>query len=172
MAGFTISIQSKKELFFNKGKEYLLGFLKNGYDPKIKTIELEKKFTIKLTDDLKIGGTIDRIDQISKGNYEIIDYKTGANIPTQKEVDKDLQLSVYCMAVSKLYDVDPENIKLSLYYLDTQEKLTTYRSEEQLMEVKEKILEIRKEIENSDFKCNNSYFCQKGCEFKMFCGKD
>ncbi len=161
-----------KELFFNKGKEYLLGFLKNGYDPKIKTIELEKKFTIKLTDDLKIGGTIDRIDQISKGNYEIIDYKTGANIPTQKEVDKDLQLSVYCMAVSKLYDVDPENIKLSLYYLDTQEKLTTYRSEEQLMEVKEKILEIRKEIENSDFKCNNSYFCQKGCEFKMFCGKD
>jgi DNA helicase-2/ATP-dependent DNA helicase PcrA len=158
-----------KKLFFDKGKEYLLGFLKNSYDPKTKTVALEQKFNIKLSKDLTVGGVIDRIDEISKGRFEIIDYKTGANIPSQKDVDKDLQLSVYALAVSEMYKVKPENIKLSLYYLDTQEKITTIRTEEELQEIRNQILEIRDEIENSDFKCNNSYFCQKGCEFKMFC---
>ena len=47
--------------------------------------------------------------------------------------------------------------------------MTTKRTEEQLIDLKKEIVEIKKEIENSDFKCNNSYFCQLGCEFKMFC---
>ncbi len=158
-----------KQEFFEKGSGYLLGFLKGGYNPKIKTIALEEKFTLKINNDLKIGGTIDRVDELSKGRYEIIDYKTGANIPTQKEVDKDMQLSFYALAVSTLYKVKPEDIKLSLYYLDTQEKITTRRTAKELEELKKEILEIKKEIENSDFKCNNNYFCQQGCEFKMFC---
>lgn len=158
-----------KQEFFNKGEEYLLGFLKNSYDVKTKTIALEEKFNIKINDSLKIGGTIDRVDDLGKGRFEIIDYKTGANIPTQKEVDKDMQLSFYSLAVSTLYKVKPEDIKLSLYYFDTQEKITTYRTAEQLDELKKEILEIKKEIEGSDFKCNGNYFCQQGCEFSMFC---
>jgi DNA helicase-2/ATP-dependent DNA helicase PcrA len=161
-----------KQEFFEKGSGYLLGFLKGEYNPKIKTIALEEKFNIKINDSIKIGGTIDRVDDLENGRYEIIDYKTGANIPTQKEVDKDMQLSFYALAVSTLYKVKPEEIKLSLYYLDTQEKITTYRTAEQLDELKEEILEIKKEIEESDFKCNGNYFCQQGCEFSMFCNKD
>jgi DNA helicase-2/ATP-dependent DNA helicase PcrA len=161
-----------KQEFYKKGESYLLGFLKNGYDLKTKTISLEEKFNIKINDSLKIGGTIDRVDDLGNGRYEIIDYKTGANIPTQKEVDKDMQLSFYALAVSTLYKVKPDDIKLSLYYFDTQEKITTYRTAEQLDELKEEILEIKKEIEKSDFKCNGNYFCQQGCEFSMFCNKD
>ena len=160
-----------KQEFFKKGEEYLLGFLKNSYDVKTKTISLEEKFNIKIDDSLKIGGTIDRVDDLGQGRYEIIDYKTGANIPTQKEVDKDMQLSFYALAVSTLYKVKPEDIKLSLYYFDTQEKITTYRTAEQLDDLKKEILEIKKEIEGSDFKCNGNYFCQQGCEFSMFCNK-
>lgn len=155
--------------FYKKGEQYLIGFLENGYDSKTKTISLEEKFTLKINNNLKIGGTIDRVDGLGKNRYEIIDYKTGANIPTQKEVDKDMQLSFYALAISTLYKVDPEDIKLSLYYLDTQEKITTHRTALQLEELKNEILEIKKEIEDSDFKCNNNYFCQQGCEFSMFC---
>ncbi len=155
--------------FYKKGEDYLLGFLKNGYDSKVKTVALEQKFTLKIYNDLKIGGTIDRVDELGKGRYEIIDYKTGANIPTQKEVDKNMQLSFYALAVSSLYNAKPEDIKLSLYYLDTQEKITTRRTTEDLEKLKKEILEIKKEIEESDFKCNNSYFCQQGCEYSMFC---
>ncbi len=148
-----------KQEFFKKGENYLLGFLKNGYDKKTETISLEEKFNLKIKDctakaanELKIGGTIDRIDDLGEGRYEIIDYKTGANIPTQKEVDKDMQLSFYALAVSTLYKVDPEDIKLSLYYLDTQEKITTRRTKEDLEKLKLEIIEIKKEIEDSDFK--------------------
>jgi RecB family exonuclease len=158
-----------KQEFFKKGEGYLLGFLKNGYDKKDKTISLEEKFTIKINNELKIGGTIDRVDDLGKNHYEIIDYKTGANIPTQKEVDKDMQLSFYSLAVSTLYKVNPEDIKLSLYYLDTQEKITTRRTKEEIESLKKEIIEIKEEIENSDFKCNGNYFCQQGCEFSMFC---
>ncbi len=164
-----------KQEFFKKGEGYLLGFLKNGYDKKVKTISLEEKFNIKISPSagsgqaFKIGGTIDRVDDLGKNRYEIIDYKTGANIPTQKEVDKDMQLSFYALALSTLYKVDPGDIKLSLYYLDTQEKITTRRTKEDLENLKEEIVEIKKEIEESDFKCNGNYFCQQGCEFSMFC---
>jgi len=158
-----------KQEFYKKGEIYLLGFLKNSYDPKIKTVSLEQKFTILIDKTLKIGGVIDRVDDLEKGLYEVIDYKTGANIPTQKEVDKDMQLSFYCLAVSNLYKVKPEDIKLSLYYLDTQEKITTTRTAKQLETLKKEILEIKKEIEESDFKCNNSFFCQGKCEYSMFC---
>lgn len=164
-----------KQEFYKKGESYLLGFLKNGYNPKIKTIELEKAFKIKINPStssgqvLTVGGKIDRIDDLGGGEYEVIDYKTGASIPTQKEVDRDLQLSVYSLAVSQMFNVSPEKIKLSLYYLDIQEKLTTKRTKKDLEKVKQEILEVKKEIEESDFKCSNGYFCQQGCELKMFC---
>lgn len=165
-----------KEEFFKKGENYLLGFLKNGYDPKIKTILLEEKFILPLftvhgtqSTSLKIGGTIDRVDELPDGRLEIIDYKTGANIPTQKDVDKDLQLSFYALAISNIRKVKPEDIKLSLYYLDTQEKISTVRTNEDLERVKEEIYAIRDEIEVSDFKCNNNFFCQGKCEFSLFC---
>jgi DNA helicase-2/ATP-dependent DNA helicase PcrA len=169
-----------KEEFFKKGETYLLGFLKNGYDKKVKTILLEEKFTLPLQgtrhkaigNSLKIGGTIDRVDELPDGRVEIIDYKTGANIPTQKEVDKDLQLSFYALAMSSIKKIKPEDIKLSLYYLDTQEKISTTRSASDLEKVKEEILEIRDEIEASDFKCNNNFFCSGACEYSMFCKTD
>jgi DNA helicase-2/ATP-dependent DNA helicase PcrA len=157
-----------KQEFYKKGEEYLLGFIKNGYKTNVKTISLEEKFNIKIKD-LKVGGTIDRIDDLGKGRYEIIDYKTGANIPSQKDVDNDMQLSVYALAVSTLYKVKPEDLTLSLYYLDNQEKITTHRTVDQLTDLKAEIIEIKNEIENSDFKCNDNYFCQQGCEFSMFC---
>ena len=146
--------------------------MNNNFNKHIVPDKLEEKFTIKLFKDLKIGGTIDRIDLLDGGNLEIIDYKTGANIPSQKDVDKDLQLSVYAIAASEMYNLKPEQTKLSLYYLDNQEKISTTRTTEQLEKIKEEIYEYKKEIENSDFKCNNSYFCQQSCEFSMFCNKN
>jgi DNA helicase-2/ATP-dependent DNA helicase PcrA len=163
--------------FYKKGESYLLGFLKNGYDKKVKTLLLEEKFilpldspsTIRSGRSLRIGGTIDRVDDLGNGRLEIIDYKTGATIPTQKEVDKDLQLSFYALAMSSIRKIKPEDIKLSLYYLDTQEKISTRRTIEDLKKVKEEILKIRNEIKNSDFKCNSNFFCQGKCEYSMFC---
>lgn len=161
-----------KDQFYKKGREYLIGYFKNEFNKKIIPDKLEFKFGLKIFKDLKIGGTIDRIDKISKDEIEVVDYKTGANIPSQKEVDKNLQLSIYALAILDIYKVSPDNVRLSLYYLDTQEKITTRRSLKDLQDVKDKLYEYKLKIEKSDFRCNNSYFCQHNCEFNMFCRKD
>ena len=165
--------KSHEKEFFNKGKLYLSGFLKQGFNPKIFPTALELPFTIPLGKDLKIGGRLDRVDNLGNGEIEIVDYKTGATIPTQKEVDKNLQLSFYALAASKIptepFGKIPERIKLSLYYLDSQEKISTTRTVKQLENAVTEILKVRDEIEKSDFKCSNHMFCQMGCEFSLFC---
>ena len=159
--------------FFKKGKLYLSGFLKEGYNKKVKTVALEQPFTVPLGKDLKIGGRLDRIDDIGSGMIEIVDYKTGAKVPTQREVDKNLQLSFYALAASTIrerpFGQTPDKIKLSLYYLDQQEKISTVRTAKQLEDAKKEIFKVRDEIEKSDFGCSGHMFCQMGCEFSLFC---
>lgn len=162
--------------FFEKGKLYLSGFLKTGFNPKTPILSLEQPFTIPLGKDLKIGGRVDRVDDLGNGEIEIIDYKTGATIPGQREVDKNLQLSFYALAATKIptepFNKTPDKIKLSLYYLDEQEKISTTRTAKQLEEAVKEIHKIKEEIEKSDFKCSNHIFCQTGCEFSLFCRSD
>ena len=168
--------------FYKKGKIYLSGYLSQGFIKGRLPLLMEQKFTIPLFNDaqktnrLNIGGVIDRVDDIGDDTIEIIDYKTGANIPTQKEVDKNLQLSIYALAATNIPDKPfgkkLEKIKLSLYFLDTQEKISTTRSLKQIEKAKQEIFEVKKEIENSDFKCSNHMFCQNGCEFLLFCNSE
>lgn len=159
--------------FFSKGKIYLSGFLKHGFDPKKMPIALEQPFVVPLGKDLKIGGRLDRVDDLGDGTIEIIDYKTGATIPTQRAVDLDLQLSFYALAATKIptepFGKTAREIKLSLYYLDGQEKISTVRTEKQLEEAVEEIYKVRDEIEKSSFKCSGHMFCQTDCEFSLFC---
>jgi DNA helicase-2/ATP-dependent DNA helicase PcrA len=165
--------KSHENEFFNKGKIYLSGFLKQGFNPKVSTLALEQPFTIPLVKDLKIGGRLDRVDDIGNGMIEIVDYKTGATVPSQREVDKNLQLSFYALAASKIptepFGKIPEKIKLSLYFLDQQQKISTIRSTKQLEDAAKEIVKVRDEIEKSDFKCSGHMFCQMGCEFSLFC---
>lgn len=165
--------------FFSKGKIYLSGFLKEGFDPNILPTALEESFVVPLTlgdQRIKIGGKVDRIDTFEDGSIEIIDYKTGATVPSQREVDKNLQLSFYALAATKIpfapFNKKCEEIKLSLYFLDTQEKISTTRKIEDLERATIEIFKAREAIENSDFKCSGHMFCQSGCEYSMFCKSD
>lgn len=169
--------------FIKKGKDYLAGFLKYGFNPKNLPIALEQPFVVPLSNkysaqrtNLKIGGRIDRVDDLGNGIIEVIDYKTGANVPTQKEVDKNLQLCFYAIAATKIptepFAKTSDKIKLSLYYLDTQEKISTTRTSEQLEKAVQEIFKVREKIEKSDFKCSGHMFCQMGCEYSLFCKGD
>jgi DNA helicase II / ATP-dependent DNA helicase PcrA len=165
--------------FILKGKDYLAGFLKHGFNSKITPVALEQPFIVPISSSvtnhrpLKIGGKIDRVDMLPDGTLEIIDYKTGATIPSQRDVDKNLQLSFYALAATKIptapFGVVPEKVKLSLYFLDTQEKISTTRTQKQLEEAEGEIFKVRDEIEKSEFKCSGHMFCKTGCEFSLFC---
>ena len=159
---------------YKKAREFLYYFFKNIFDPKILPIGMEQPFVVKIRNDIQevhVGGKIDRVDK-TKSGIEIIDYKTGSNPLSQKEADNNLQLSIYALAASSINDkpfgVGPENIKLSLYYFDRPQIVTTTRTVEDLKEAKKQILDYKKQIEASDFKCSKHILC-KNCEYKMLC---
>lgn len=95
---------------------------------------LERHFVIPLTDEVLFSGIIDRLDFINDDTVEIIDYKTNMVPYTRTEIDNDIQLTGYNLAVNYLWP-QYSNVLLSLLFLRYQ-KLTTSRTPEQLEEFK------------------------------------
>ncbi|MDO8515251.1 MAG: ATP-dependent DNA helicase [bacterium] len=159
--------QSKKheEDSLDRIKKFLEEYLKTDLHKNAKPLYLEQPFMFKV-DDLKIGGKFDRVDDLGNGEVEIIDYKTGANVPSKREIDVNLQMTIYALAAATQFPI--EKIKLSFYYFDTASKITTIRTKEQLEEAKKGLLAIRDEIQQSNFQCSGSIICQN-CEFKILC---
>lgn len=158
-----------------RGARYLSEYFEGTFDPKRKTIALEQPFTVPITAEgktLKIGGKIDRIDELADGKIEIIDYKTG-RMPTRREMDASLQLSMYAIAASNIpgrpFGKKPEDIRLTLHFFDSKESVTLTRTKEQLEKEKIHIVDIARQIEHSDFRCSGNALCTI-CEYKMFCG--
>lgn len=172
--------KSHEKRMFERGRNYLLEFYKKEFNPKKIPIALEQPFVVPLNllkneRRLKIGGKIDRVDKLPGGKIEVIDYKTGVNIPTQKQIDHDLQLTFYALAAKGIneepFNKKPENIKLSLYFFDNQTKVSTTRTGKQLKEAIKEIIKWREEIEKSDFRCSGHFFC-KNCEYSLMCRAD
>jgi len=176
--GFTSKDHERKMI--ERGRNYLSGFLKREFSPKKLPVAMEQPFVVPLrhkgdTKRLKIGGRIDRVDKLRGGRIEIIDYKTGANVPSQRQVDNDLQLTLYALAATKIaeppFGKKPDDLFLSLYYFDNQKKISTKRTAVQLNEAKREIFEWREKIEKSDFACSGHMFC-KNCEYSLMCRVD
>jgi DNA helicase-2/ATP-dependent DNA helicase PcrA len=135
------------------------------------TIAIETPFNFWLGK-LKVGGRIDRIDKLPDGRIEIIDYKTGKNVPTESKVKEDLQLSLYALAAAEVRDGifgrEPEEVLLTLHYLEDDIKISTTRSKDALLFAKEQILQKTADITQSTFQCSASILC-KTCEYRMIC---
>jgi len=180
--------KSHEKRSYEAAKKYLVNYYKKEFDPKSLPVALEQPFVVPLDAEkgekrLKIGGKIDRVDSLkpssakaSEGRgIEIIDYKTGANVPTQRQIDHDLQLTFYALAATKInespFNKKPEDLVLSLYYFDNQKKVSTKRTNKQLREATKEIFEWREKIEKSDFKCSGHIFCEN-CEYSLMCRAD
>ncbi len=166
--------KQREILMKKKGEEYLHMYYEKEFDPKTKIAALEQPFTVPVTHEgktIKIGGKIDRVDILPDGKLEIIDYKTG-RMPSKREVDTNLQLSMYALAASEIpaipFGKKPEDIVLSLYFFDTQTKVSTTRTANQLQREKEAIISIAHEIEGSNFHCSGHQLCAD-CEYQLFC---
>jgi len=167
--GYQSKDHEKKAL--EKAKNLIFDYLEKNFDQKNLPLSLELPFNFSINN-LKIGGRIDRINSLEKNKIEILDYKTGANIPDEKYLAKDMQLTVYALAATEVHDKllhkKPEEVVLSLYYIEGAKKLTTTRTGKELEEAKKYILKKAEEIANSDFKCSGNRFCAN-CEFKILC---
>jgi len=154
--------------------------LKNYYNyylkirDKFTVLDTETRFEVLLENKNKkclLAGIIDRIDK-TKDGIEIIDYKTAKRLPSQQDINNNLQLSLYCLGLINRWPhfakQGLENIKLTFYYLKHQETISTRRTKKQLDNVQEQVWERLEAIEKSNFKPVPSALCD-WCGYKRIC---
>jgi DNA helicase-2/ATP-dependent DNA helicase PcrA len=144
-------------------------FYDKGFDRKIHVLALEQPFKVKITPTLTLGGKIDRIDRTEEGKLEIIDYKTGS-APKKRDPSEDMQLSVYALAAYEqgVYGEKVENILVSFYFLEGQQKISGTRNKEQLEKVKQSVSDTAEQISVSSFAPKPGKHCDF-CEFRLIC---
>jgi len=171
--------QEEERIYFEEGVRMLKHFYEKNAPWNFTVIDLESRFEISLTDEKTgethiLAGIIDRIDKTPDGKYEIIDYKTSKKMPSQEELNRDLQLSLYSLSLQKRWPhLKPEDIKLSLYFLKHGEKLSTQATPETTQKTKEHILKTVDEIQarlrdGKEFEPTPNSLCD-WCAFKPIC---
>lgn len=148
---------------YESGKKVLETYFDKHKDEKIKHVALEKPFNLKI-DGIRFYGRIDRIDPV-KGGVEIVDYKTG-NLKTQKDVDRDMQMAFYALGVKEALNMKPE--KLSFYFVEGGEKLSTTRTDEQLKQARKQVKEVVKKVKKGSFEPKPGMHC-KWCDYNTVC---
>lgn len=166
--------ETDERIAFAQGIKIIQDYFKKNDPGQVQIIDLESRFTIELNDENEthlVTGFIDRIDKTEDG-YEVIDYKTTKKLPAQSMVDDNLQLSIYLLALFKRYpqlQEQPQNIKLSLYFLRHGVKLSTVIDSKEYIEMtKARVLEIIHDIKDSDFPPRITPLCN-WCGFQRHC---
>jgi len=167
-----------EDVYYKEGIALLEKFYKTNAPWNFNVVDLESRFEFEAIDPKTgekhiISGSIDRVDKNADGSIEIIDYKTKRRMASQKDIDDDLQLSIYQLGLVKKWPHFEGNaIKLTLYFLKHGEKISSQRTGRQLDEVRQSVLETIREIEtrtkNDDFPPSPSGLCD-WCEYKQMC---
>ncbi len=157
--------------YFNKGIKFLLDYYMRHSPFRDGTIEVEKKIIIELDENSKLQGFIDRfVYNDENEEYEIHDYKTANSLPSREKIDSDRQLALYSIAIKEKYGYDKE-VVLIWHYLAHDTKIVSRRTNEQLEELKVKIIELIRKVEATiNFPPMKSALCG-WCEYKNMCPK-
>lgn len=157
-------------------------FWKRNKDKMKNIIHSEMRFRTPI-EGLTFSGAIDRVDEISKGELEIIDYKTGKE-PDKEE--REMQLALYAYAMKAQYPdkkirrltlelLSPKSPSPRIYDVDDAGNMTSPRIQAVNMnDVVKKIVDIAKAIA-SDYEkgfapVKDDSSCER-CSYKLYCPK-
>ncbi|MEK7177391.1 MAG: ATP-dependent DNA helicase, partial [Patescibacteria group bacterium] len=163
------SSKAHEDRMKKEGEKMLNNYFNKFHLSTLKIIGLEKLFKIKIAEDIFLTGKIDRIDKTNNNEVEIIDYKTGKK-PSERELTKSLQLTIYALAANdkSFFNKKLKDINLTFYYLQTPEKITLKKTEEDLIDTKDRIIDMVGEIRQNIFPANSGMHCDF-CPFKIIC---
>ncbi|MBU1129168.1 MAG: PD-(D/E)XK nuclease family protein [Nanoarchaeota archaeon] len=154
--------------YFNKGVGFLLNYYMEHKPFDDNTLETEKKILFSLGNS-QILGYIDRLAYDEKKNeYVIHDYKTSGSLPTKERIDNDRQLSIYSLAIQELFGKQQRSL-LVWHYLNFNKQIFARKSNQELEQLKQDILELIQKIESAkQFPTTKSPLCN-WCEYKNMC---
>jgi len=160
-----------QENYRKMGEKYLADYY-NRYQPfdQGRTIGLETKDLLTLDEDgdYTYHIRIDRLMDMGDGLYEVHDYKAGMSLPQQEELDNDQQLAMYSLWVMKNFK-DCRKLRLVWHFVAFDKEADSYRTEEQLENLRKEVLAKIKRIEGvSHFSANVSSLCD-WCSYKPIC---
>ncbi len=116
----------------------------------------------------QIQGVIDRIVRARDGAIEIHDYKTGARVPRQQQLDRDRQLALYQLGLARRHGGDAP-IRLVWHYLLPNQTRRSSRTREQLEALRAETMELIDRIRaESEFAPRPGPLCA-WCEYRDRC---
>jgi hypothetical protein len=132
---------------YQRGLNCVLDYAEKTFKSLASIYKLEYEVNLMLKDDAgnetKLIGIIDRIDEI-EGGLEIIDFKSGALMPSKDDVDDDLQLNIYAYLLSKRFP--GYKIKTSIYSLGGGIKITVDKDISKLDTVEDYVIGLWQKI--------------------------
>ena len=128
-------------------------------------IAVEWMFNIDV-EGVKLRGFIDRVDKLDSGGLSIVDYKTDRELFTKDDLEKNLQLTLYQLAVEQSWFLPVE--RLTLYHFRSNTPCSCQpRDEVQLEEAKNLVLAVARGIAEERFPAIESGRCP--CDFAEHC---
>ena len=160
-----------QENYRKMGEKYLADYY-NRHKPfdQGRVIGLETQELIPLDKEgkYKFHIRIDRLTDMGDGVYEVHDYKTGLNLSKQEDLDKDWQLAMYSLWVTQRFK-DFKKVRLVWHFLAFDKEMDSYRTKEQLEDLRKEVLKRIKEIEAAkEYPANVSWLCD-WCLYKSIC---
>ncbi len=125
---------------------------------------VEKNFVYKIGNYL-FKGSIDRVDVLADGTYEIIDYKTGA---TKEKITykEKRQLILYKMALEE--GLGKKVSRLTFFYLKEGAPFSFVATAKDEEKLKQEIIETIAKISEGNFQPTPGYLCEY-CDFNSIC---
>ncbi len=131
--------------------------------------ELPFELTLDMPDGVPavFAGKIDRIDRLASGGIEIIDYKTG-RMPSQKDVQNSLQLSIYALAARDVLGFGtPERV--TLYFTEAATRMSTTRTDAELDAAREELRAWVARVRSGDFAATPKTDICYRCDYAALC---
>jgi len=147
------------------GRELLAGFWELHQADFRMPIAVEWMFNIDI-EGIKLRGFIDRIDKLDSGGLAIVDYKTDRELFTSDYLARNLQLTLYQLAIEKSWFLPVE--RLTLYHFRTNTPCSCPpREPAQLEEARKLVLAVAEGIGAGRFPATESERCP--CDFPEYC---
>jgi len=141
------------------------------FDSEPRTVSLEARMMLDLKDvgRHKLQLVIDRLSLAADGAFELHDYKTSSRLPTQDDLDRDDQLSLYALFVRSSYNVPAEKIRLVWHFLEFEKDMHSGRTDAELDAFRERLVSDMQLIDSCrEFPAKPSGLCD-WCEFASVC---